>query len=601
MNRKTSFFIVWALLSIMLCDVASAALVGWWKFDETSGTGAKDSSGQGNDGTVVGNAKWATGKVGGAFEFDGSTYINCGRKPSLNVRDQITIAFCFKVQAFTNTWEAFLAKGDGAYRSSRSNGTDNATHMGITGGNYFDAVTIITDNQWHFWTGTYNGAEARIYIDGKLDASRQYSGQIGDSSSYDLYIGENQQATGRLLHGLLDDVRIYDKALNEQQVQDLITGGPAPTWNKAEKPDPADGAIGVGVPLLRWSKGETAMFHSIYLSTSPDLTAADLKTARSPVTLYYHIPGFLPGTTYYWRVDEIEKDGVTTYTGDVWSFVTQALTSYYPFPTDQSNTASPAPTLTWMAGAGAVKHHLYFGSSQDAVSQGTADTDKGTFELGEATFEPGTLDSLATYYWRVDELVADGSAKTGPVWSFTTVQPVDDFEGYTDDEGSRIYETWVDGLTNGLSGSTVGNAQAPFAEQTVVHGGKQAMPLDYNNVAAPFYSEAEQEFAPTQDWTANGVEALVLYVRGRLVNSASPLYVGIEDAATHVGIVYHPDPAAVLATKWLEWKIPFSEFTAAGVNMARVKKLYIGVGDKANPKADGTGRIYIDDIGVAKP
>jgi hypothetical protein len=595
------FCIVLVVLAPALSSTASAAgLVGWWTFDETSGTTAKDSSGKGNDGRIVGTPQWVPGKIGGALQFNGSTYVDCGNGPSLNVREQITIAFWFKVQAFSNTWEAFLAKGDGAYRASRSNGTDNATHMGITGGNYFDAVTIITDNQWHFWTGTYDGTTATIYIDGKQDATRQYSGGIGDSSSYNLYIGENQQATGRMLHGLLDDVRIYDRALSEQQILDLITTGASPTWNKAEKPNPADGTIGVGMPLLQWTKSDTAMFHNVYLGSSPDLTAADLKGSRLPMTMYYHIPGFEPGATYYWRVDEIEKDGVTTYAGDVWSFVTQALTAYYPSPADAANAASAKPTLTWMAGTGALKHHLYFGDNRDAVTQGTAAVDKGVLDLAGATFAPGALESLTTYYWRVDEILAGDAVKTGSVWTFTTCLPVDDFDGYTDDITAKttIFDTWIDGYTNN-TGSIVGNAVAPFAEQTIVHGGLQSMPLDYNNVAAPFYSEAEREFAPAEDWTAGGTDTLVLFVRGRLTNSRAPLYVALEDSAKQVAAVVHPDPAVVTATKWIEWKIPLSSF--AGVNAAKVKKLYLGVGDRQNPAADGTGRIYIDDIQLAKP
>jgi hypothetical protein len=597
MYHKTLLFALLAASSIALCRTASAGLVGWWTFDETTGAVAKDSSGQGNDGRVVGTAQWVPGKIGGALQFNGSTYVDCGNKPALNVRDQITMSFWFKVQAFSNTWEAFLAKGDGAYRASRSNGTDNATHMGITGGNYFDAVTIITDNQWHHWAGTYDGTTAKIFIDGKLDAFRQYSGQIGDSSSYNLYIGENAQATGRQLHGLLDDVRIYDKALNDQQLQDLISKGTSPTWNKAEKPVPADGTIGVGVPLLQWSKGETAMFHTVYLGTSPNLTAADLVSSRSPLTLYYHIPGFKPGTTYYWRVDEIEKDGVTTYAGDVWSFVAQALTAFYPDPADGANTASTTPTLTWKAGLGAVKHHLYFGNTLDAVTQGTVAVDKGTFALTDATFAPGTLESLTTYYWRVDEVLAGDAVKTGAVWKFTTAQTVDDFESYNDLK-NLIYDTWIDGLTDLLSGSTVGNATAPFAEQVIVHSGLQSMPLDYNNVTTPFYSEAKQDFG-AQDWTSQGTDTLVLYVRGRLVNSAAPLYVALEDNAKHIGVVAHPDPAILTTTKWIEWKVPLSGFT--GVNVAKVKKLYIGVGDRTNPVKGGTGRLYIDDIRLAKP
>jgi hypothetical protein len=593
------FCVVLVVLALALSSTASAAgLVGWWTFDETSGNVAKDSSGKGNDGQITGTPQWVSGKIGGALQFNGSTYVNCGRSPSLNLREQITMAFWFKVQAFSNTWEAFLAKGDGAYRASRSNGTGDSVHMGITGGNYFDATTIVTGGQWHHYCGTYDGATACIYIDGKLDATRQYAGGIGDSSSYDLYIGENQQATGRMLHGVLDDVRIYDRALSEQQILDLIATGASPTWDKAEKPNPADGTIGVNMPLLQWTKSDAALFHNVYLGSSPDLTEADLVGSRLPMTLYYHIPGFTAGATYYWRVDEIEKDGVTTHTGDVWSFVAQALTAYYPSPADAANGASASPTLTWMAGAGALKHHLYFGDDRDAVTQGTAAVDKGVRDLTDATFAPGALESLTTYYWRVDEILTGDAVKTGPVWSFTTCRTVDDFESYTDDLGSAIFDTWIDGYTNN-TGSIVGNAVAPFAEQTIVHGGLQSMPLDYNNVAAPFYSEAEQEFATAQDWTAGGTDTLVLFVRGRLTNSRAPLYVALEDSAKNVAVAVHPDPAVATATTWIEWEIPLGSF--AGVNAAKVKKLYLGVGDRQNPVADGTGRIYIDDIQLAKP
>jgi hypothetical protein len=252
--------------------------------------------------------------------------------------------------------------------------------------------------------------------------------------------------------------------------------------------------------------------------------------------------------------------------------------------------------LTWLPGQTAIKHHLYFGDSNDAVVQGAAAADKG--ELTDPTFTPGALESLTTYYWRVDETVAAGTVRTGPVWKFTTCLSVDDFESYTDDEGKRIYETWIDGWTNG-TGSVVGNPTAPFAEKTIVHGGLQSMPLDFNNVAAPNYSEAEQEFSSVQDWTASNADTLVLSVRGRAGNAAAQLYVAVEDSAKKVGVVAYADTAITTATKWTQWKIPLSSF--AGVNMAKVKKLYIGVGDRAAPTKGGAGRIYIDDIRVTKP
>jgi hypothetical protein len=332
------------------------------------------------------------------------------------------------------------------------------------------------------------------------------------------------------------------------------------------------------------------------VGTSPELTAADLKGPRQPLAMFYYTQGLQPGVAYYWRVDEIDAAGKVV-AGATWSFVTQALTAYYPAPVDKTNDVPPDGTLRWMAPAGTTQHHLYLGDSLDAVTQGAAGADKGV--LTEATFVLTGLENLKTYYWRVDETVSGGGVKTGPVWSFATTLPVDDFESYTDDEGGRIYEAWFDGLTNGLSGSTVGYANAPFAEQKIVHGGKQAMPLDYNNVAAPFYSEAEREFAPTQDWTAGGADTLILYVRGRAGNGQAPLYVRLEDAAKHVATVAHPDAAIVTAARWTQWRIPLSGFT--GVNPAKVKKLSLGVGDKADPKADGTGLIYVDDICLAKP
>jgi len=364
---------------------------------------------------------------------------------------------------------------------------------------------------------------------------------------------------------------------------------------KARFPAPADGAAGINSPLLQWMPGATAVLHNVYLGTRADLTEADLIGSRLPLTMHWYAPGLQPGVTYYWRVDEIEADMVTIHQGDVWSFVSQALTAYQPSPADGAGSVSPAVTLTWLPGRGALKHRLYSSDSADAVRQGTAAADKG--ELTETTFAPEGLLGATTYYWRVDEVLLDGTVQTGPVWSFTTFLPVDDFESYTDDEGHRIYETWTDGWTNG-TGSTVGNVQAPFAERTIVHGGKQSMPMDYDNTKAPFYSEAELTFAPTQDWTISGVDTLTVFLRGQANNGAGALYMALRDSTGKNAVAVHPDPAAVNANVWTEWKIPLSSFT--GVNLARVKKLCLGVGNCQAPAAGGAGRIYLDDIRLSK-
>jgi hypothetical protein len=376
----------------------------------------------------------------------------------------------------------------------------------------------------------------------------------------------------------------------------------------ASAPNPPDGALAVMMGIFQWAPGDGARFHDMYLGTTPDLGPGDRVATRVTSAFYFHPVSLEPGTTYYWRVDEIEADGATVHPGTVWSFMAQDLTAYHPDPADGATDVWPAPSLVWLPGQAAIMHHLYFSDSREAVSQAAADADKG--ELEDPNFAPGDLATLTTYYWRVDEVVAGSeSTRAGPVWSFTTCLPIDDFESYIDDVGQRIFQMWIDGFGyteptivpgNG-TGATVGYTQPPFAEQTIVHGGKQSMPMDYNNVNPPFYSEAVRDFAPAQDWTVNDVNGLVLCVRGLAANATAPLYVAIEDASKKVGMVVHPDPTVVTTTKWINWEIPLSVFTDAGVNMARVKKMYIGVGDKADPKKDGTGRIYVDDICLTKP
>jgi hypothetical protein len=574
-------------------------LVGWWTFDDGSGTVAKDSSGHGNNGTLNGNPQWVPGYLGGALKFDGTDdYVDCGKDPSLDLTAW-TITFWLNI-AQNKDYNAFVVKGLDAAENYEVLGFGNGSmHMPIAfsdGTRTFvnTAAGIIVVGEWTHFAYSYSSTTGRrFYKDGSMIYSDAPAASAPKASTDVLTIG-NERPLSRFTNGTMDEVRIYNRVLTAGQIKTVLVGG-APVYGKAESPSPADGSLAVTMPLLQWAAGENALFHTVYLGTSPNLTEANVVASRQMFTMVYYVQGLQPGATYYWRVDEIEKDGTTVHTGDVWTFVAQALTAYHPNPADGAVDASPAAMLTWLPGQAVTSHHVFFGDSNDAVSKGAADVDKG--EVKDPNFAPGALESLTSYYWRVDETVAGGTVQTGPVWKFTTCLSVDDFESYTDDEGNRIYETWIDGWTNG-TGSTVGYAQAPFAEQKIVHGGKQSMPMDYNNVKSPFYSEAEREFAPVQDWTANNAGTLVLYVRGRAGNAPAQLYVALEDASKHVGVVAYPDKAVTGAAQWTQWKVPLSSFT--GVNLAKVKKMYIGLGDRNAPAAGGSGRIFIDDIEVTK-
>ena len=422
-----------AAIGIGLTIPAQAAdpdLAAYWKFDDGSGTTAFDSSGNGNNGTFNGNPQWVAGKFGGALQFDGDDYLNCGNGPSLQIQEQITIAFWFQVQAFQNTWEGFLAKGDNSYRASRGGGTGNATHMGISGtstggGNgWFNGTVIVTGGDWHHYAATYDGTEGRIYIDGVLDVTSPGTGQI-NSSTYDLYIGENSQATGRFFHGLLDEVRIYSRALTDVEILGVMAGGGA-EYPLASAPSPADGSLLQQTwGTLGWRAGDFALSHDVYLSDNfADVNDGAETAFRGNQTSTMLIVGFtgfpypdglVPGTTYYWRIDEInDGDPNSPWVGTVWSFTVPPKTAYSPVPADGAKFVATDATLGWTAGFGAKLHTVYFGDDFDAVSNAA-----GGAPQGNLTFRPTALEPDKIYYWRVDEFEAPLTHK-GDVWSFTT-------------------------------------------------------------------------------------------------------------------------------------------------------------------------------------
>ncbi|MHC4143310.1 MAG: hypothetical protein ACYSWW_14700 [Planctomycetota bacterium] len=205
-------------------------------------------------------------------------------------------------------------------------------------------------------------------------------------------------------------------------------------------------------------------------------------------------------------------------------------------------------------------------------------------------------------------------------WESSSVLVIDDFESY-DDLYNRIYYTWLDGFghsgdpdcgvepfSGNNTGCFVGYLYEPFVERApIAYSGSQSMPFLYDNDGVVFdgsrdeksgtllYSEAERIWETTQDWTINELNTLTLYFRGLVDNEPEQLYVAIEDGAKRIAVATHPDTDAVLKTEWQAWHIPLNDFQALGVDVASVKKMIIGVGDRNNPRPGGTGRIYIDD------
>ena len=331
---KRNLVLLWSIcfaLAPLALGAVPEGLVAHWPFDEGSGTTAFDSTGNGNDGVFNGDPQWVPGIIGGALEFNGDDFLNCGNGDTLQIQDQITIAFWFKVDAFVNTWEAFLSKGDNSYRASRGGGNGNATHLGISGtsaggGNgWFNGTQIITDNTWHHFTGVHDGTNARIYVDGVLDVEVASTGQI-NISTFELWIGTNSQNTGRLLHGLLDDVQIYNRALSEEEILSIMPGLTSPAL--AGAPTPEDEATDVWRDQgLSWAAGDFAATHNVYFGTNFDDVndgAAGTLVAEGTTQTSFDPGRRAFSETRYWRVDEVNgAPDFTVFKGGVWSFTVE--------------------------------------------------------------------------------------------------------------------------------------------------------------------------------------------------------------------------------------------------------------------------------------
>jgi hypothetical protein len=372
----------------------------------------------------------------------------------------------------------------------------------------------------------------------------------------------------------------------------------------AYNPDPADGADSVAADArLSWTPGFGAKLHTVYVGE--DLETVANATVGVPSGPASYNPGSLePEKVYYWRIDEF--DGLDTYKGDVWAFATIGAVGN-PQPANGATDVGMATILSWTPADNAASHQVYLGLDKDAVR--SADTGapeyKGAKTLGDENYDPGLLELGTTYYWRVDE-VYDGNLVKGLVWSFTVGDYllVEDFESYTDNdtEGEAIWQTWIDGFGVSENGAQVGYLMPPYAEQTIVHGGSQSMPLLYTNETGVTNSEGVMTLTTPRDWTQAGVSELSLWFRGASGNATEPLYVAISNSAGSSAVVAHDDLDAATGGTWREWRISLSAFADQGINLSSVDKMAIGLGSKSGMAAvGGSGTIYIDDIRLYRP
>ncbi len=264
-------FTTWAYLRINWayssgCD---PNLVGWWKLDETSGTTAEDSSGNSNDGTLtnmLGN-EWTTGQISGALTFDGTNdVVDCGNDPILNL-DIGSWGAWVKLDEPKKWAERIIFKdpsNTGAYQSFDWNGFKAEV---VVGGVRYRASSPSSTNtgQWYHVFATYDGETLRLYIDGEeVDSETGPSGNI-DNNTGPLGVGSSPSSpTFAPFYGTIDDARVYNRALDPDEVAQLASTIDYDTFNEA-KVSAADSSITISTPgdssvvatLGSWTSGLT--------------------------------------------------------------------------------------------------------------------------------------------------------------------------------------------------------------------------------------------------------------------------------------------------------------------------------------------------------
>ena len=372
----------------------------------------------------------------------------------------------------------------------------------------------------------------------------------------------------------------------------------------AYNPNPADsaGIADSNSVTLSWTPGFEAILHTVYFGD--DFDEVNNATAGVPAGTNRYSPGTLEREkVYYWRVDE--SDAIGTYKGDVWTFTTPGAVGK-PQPANGAADVKMNAILSWTAADSATSHQLYLGTDKAAVryADTTAPEFKSSTALGSESLDPGLLNADTTYYWRVDE-VSNVNPVKGPVWTFTVGDYllIEDFESYTDDDaaGEAIWQTWIDGFGVADNGAQAGNLMPPYAEQTIVHGGSQSMPLLYVNEAGVSNSEASLTLTTLHDWTVGGVGELSLWFRGGSANAAEPMYVAVSNSAGAPAIVAHDAADAAQAPGWRKWAIPLRAFADQGINLTNVDKIATGLGSKGGVSVGGSGTMYFDDIRLYRP
>jgi hypothetical protein len=205
------------MIPVKPVDPGTNGLVAHYAFENDTA----DSSGNGLDGTIIGDATFVDGVKGMALDFSGDDYVDCGGVAEFSFTDAMTVSTWVNIRSRTTAWMTLVAKGENAWRLAVNNET-TGIHYAFSGGTRgwqaANTATELAFDEWYHVAATYDTkVGATVYINGVLDASNPNLDGI-DTNGLPLLLGENPEATGRLFDGMLDEVMLYDRALSKEEI-----------------------------------------------------------------------------------------------------------------------------------------------------------------------------------------------------------------------------------------------------------------------------------------------------------------------------------------------------------------------------------------------
>jgi Concanavalin A-like lectin/glucanases superfamily len=201
-----------------------SGLVGYWNFDQGSGTIADDSSGYNNQGTIYG-ASWTSGKINGALSFDGlDDYVDCGNSETLDPTQGATIEAWVKFDQLPSVAGHIMAiagrSGMGTDLDLQTE-QDNKFKFFIGPGAPIVAVsnTVVETNKWYHIAGTYQANNnMKIYVNGALEQTISIN-LARNTNPNKFGIGQSLHWADRFFDGTIDEVKIFNRPLSEEEIE----------------------------------------------------------------------------------------------------------------------------------------------------------------------------------------------------------------------------------------------------------------------------------------------------------------------------------------------------------------------------------------------